>query len=398
MKMDYYLTMDQVKRAILEKKALLASNYDPMIAAWLAYALIQDGVGQNPPLHEIIESLKRWRWTSDVYRGRDLGSYAMLGYLLKTQSCDLPIEIVHAMERITDIDPENRFSPLKDPVQLFMVSLFLGPSGSLSKIRTFLVDCIRGQMNGPPQRQILLSAALRELGIESYLPALAETPIEVGDVIALIWWCKRYEQERECGKIWNTLENLLDTIAYSDTLSDGAGDMRVLHVWEIAMFFEALKRELPHVNPITLFDMYPMHPRVKDIARKPFSNGEYLDAVLEATKALNDYTRNITDSKLGEIALVIEAFGNPNTKEIKVLPNVKFNPLDPTSRDYVSQLNEQRGLSFLAHGIIMAFRHPKGHEPKDTSWGNITPYEALDQLVTISYLMNRIEKAMSSNK
>jgi len=55
--------------------------------------------------------------------------------------------------------------------------------------------------------------------------------------------------------------------------------------------------------------------------------------------------------------------------------------------------NEQAGLALIAEGIFKVFGNPKGHKPEDHPLLKITPYEALDQLITISYIWKRVEKA-----
>lgn len=75
------------------------------------------------------------------------------------------------------------------------------------------------------------------------------------------------------------------------------------------------------------------------------------------------------------------------------MPLVLINPLDSTSRDFISQLDEQKGFSSLTMGIFQAFRNPKGHQPKDKNWVGIDAYEALDQLVVISLVMKRLQDA-----
>jgi hypothetical protein len=93
---------------------------------------------------------------------------------------------------------------------------------------------------------------------------------------------------------------------------------------------------------------------------------------------------------------VREVLGEPDARNQNLRPLINLNPLDPALTDYNSQQNEQRGYSHISVGIFMAFRHPKGHEPRDKQWVGVDAYEALDQLVTISAVMKRIEKALTS--
>jgi uncharacterized protein (TIGR02391 family) len=158
------------------------------------------------------------------------------------------------------------------------------------------------------------------------------------------------------------------------------------------MFYEALVRETTSPDPDLLFDSYPLHPRIKAVAESSFRKGEYADAVQHAAKALNDILRRVAGLNVNDTELVRAVFGDPSG-EIRN-PRLRVNPLDPDSQDFRSQQNEQRGISYLAHGVIFAFRHPKAHEPKDSPlYGAIHAQKALDELVTMSYLARVAEGA-----
>jgi hypothetical protein len=60
--------------------------------------------------------------------------------------------------------------------------------------------------------------------------------------------------------------------------------------------------------------------------------------------------------------------------------------------------NEQEGLALICKGVIKAFRHSRAHRPKDHPAIKLDAYEALDQLVIISYLMRRVERAKIVDK
>jgi uncharacterized protein (TIGR02391 family) len=69
-------------------------------------------------------------------------------------------------------------------------------------------------------------------------------------------------------------------------------------------------------------------------------------------------------------------------------PRIQFNPLRTKSEQ-----NEQEELQLLAEGVCAVFRNPKGHEPMNAPQVQIDAIEALDQLVIISYIFRRVEKA-----
>ncbi len=392
--MNFYQYREQVRQALFQKKASLGADWDPLIAAWLAYALMQDGLDQNPHLLELIQNIERWAQRKDAWEaGRHLGPLCLLAYIQQRRGL-LASEIAsRVLERIKAIDPESKFSPLRAPEQVFMVALFVSSLGDASKeTKNLLISIIKNQLNGPVQRRAMFLAAGNELGLELQLFMPPDVSLDAGDVIALIWWHERYGKTEEKSKWWKAFGNVSDTLSIIEGIAaNETNEIRIISPWEIVMLYEALVRETTEPNPSMLFKLYPLHPRIKSIAEPLFNKEEYFDAVFEATKALNDFIRERTGSHDSEINLVKNVIGDP-TKEIKN-PKIKFNPLDSTSSDYRSQQNEQRGLSYLAHGIFFAFRHPKGHEPKDTKWGNIAPYEALNQLIVISYLMKRIEES-----
>ena len=51
------------------------------------------------------------------------------------------------------------------------------------------------------------------------------------------------------------------------------------------------------------------------------------------------------------------------------------------------------GLACISEGIFKAFRNPKGHKPRDHPLIELDAYDALDQLITISFIMKQIDEA-----
>ncbi|MGB8216271.1 MAG: TIGR02391 family protein [Candidatus Methanoperedens sp.] len=391
---NFHRYREHVRQAIFHRKASLGTEWDPLIAAWMAYALLQDGLDQNPHLSELIQDIERWAQNEEVWNiGRNLGPLCLLGYLQQLQGLLSPENASRLLGQIRVADSESKFSPFRAPEQIFLVALLISSlDNAPDDAKKLLISIIGNQLNGPLQRRIMFLAAGNELGMEGQLYIPPDTSTDAGDVIGLIWWHERYGKSEERNKWWKAFDNISDTISVTEeSATNETSEIRILSSWEIAMLYEALVKETTKPDPSMLFNLYPLHPRIKSIAEPLFNKEGYFDAIFEATKALNNFIREKTGSHDSETTLVRNVIGDPS-KEIKN-PKIKFNPLDLTSPDYKSQQNEQRGLSYLAHGIFFAFRHPKGHEPKDTRWGNITPYEALDQLVVISYLMKRIEEA-----
>jgi uncharacterized protein (TIGR02391 family) len=392
LRLNFYQYRGQVKRAILRTKAALGAKWDPLTAAWLSYALMQDGLDQNPHLLELIQSLERWAQENIQGMPRYLGALCFLCYLQLQRGQSMPEIALEVLERIKTLDPDSKFSPLRASEQMLLIALLAGClDDTWRETKDFLTAIVQNQSIGPLQRRLMFSAAGKELGLNSTPDVPASTVPDAGDVIALVWWHERYGDVNESNKWWKAFDNISDDISLTDNAVDEMGEVRILAPWEIAILYEALSKETINPDPTLLFELYPLHSRIKAITRSLFQKGEYFSAVFEATKAFNDFLRESIDLHDSEITLVRNVFGDPASREIRD-PKFKFNPLDPASPDYRSQQNEQRGLSNLAHGVFFAFRHPKGHEPQDTQWGDITAYEALDQLVVISYLMKRLDE------
>lgn len=391
---NFHRYRELVRQAIFQRKASLGAEWDPLIAAWMAYALMQDGLDQNPHLLELIQDIERWAQNEEVWNmGRNLGPLCLLGYVQQLQGLLAHENASRVLEQIRVTDSESKFSPFRAPEQIFLVALLISSlDNAADDAKKLLINIIGNQLNGPLKRLVMFLAAGNELGMEGQLYIPPDTSTDAGDVIGLIWWHERYGKPEERNKWWRAFDNISDTISITEeAATNETSEIRILSSWEIAMLYEALVKETTKPDSSMLFNLYPLHPRIKSIAEPLFNKEGYFDAVFEATKALNNFIREKTGSHDSETTLVRNVIGDPS-KEIRN-PKIKFNPLDLTSPDYKSQQNEQRGFSYLAHGVFFAFRHPKGHEPKDTRWGNITPYEALDQLVVISYLMKRIEEA-----
>lgn len=122
-----------------------------------------------------------------------------------------------------------------------------------------------------------------------------------------------------------------------------------------------------------------------------FIKGEYVNAVFEAAKsfieAVKHQAGNPVDKNgkpLDGVVLIDNIFHRTSSKT----PTLKFNALAS-----LADQNEHDGLYYVARGIAQAFRNPKGHLPKAAI--ALTPYEALEQLATISYLMRRLDAAQT---
>jgi uncharacterized protein (TIGR02391 family) len=386
-RLNFFSHREEIKRALIERKEFIDPFKYPNEWAWITYAFSKDGKENNPLFEDAINNLTKWALTGEsISQERYLAPLSLCCYLTREEENRRLIaeKIIGKLNQLFDKEID-KFSVLNEPTQIFCI--IVGIKDELSDVQRnkLLSICNKNLNTGSTLRRVFFNASLLELGENKNINLDSKNiGSDPSSIISIIWFYERYirNSDIDFGNLWKNYENIKEYITLSDSLNPQ----------ELAMLYEALSYEAQKPDPNMLFDMYILHDRIRNVTESLFKKGEYYNAVFEAAKALNDFIREKTQSKESEINLVKVSFGDPNSKEIKN-PIIKFNPLDPLSADYKSQQNEQRGLSSIACGIFYAFRHPKGHEPKDKSWGNIEPYEALDQLVVISYLMKRIEAA-----
>lgn len=377
--LDFHGYRLKIKRVILARLDSLLREWDPFVAAWIAYAISFDGLQDNPPLDDLADRLKRWAAQDSSWeQQRNLGALAFNCWLQKRMGRSYDTKIITKLsEAVKQLDTDYKLSLLRDAEQVFLLSLGLG---GIEEAKAKLVAVSKQQLDkGPLRRRILYAAALREMGETVSLPS--RPPQDVGDVVALVWWAERYPDKLRKDEQWKRFANMLEKISLdSDEASES---QRVPSVPELALLYEAVTREASHPDPILLFEYFPLHRRVREITRDHFCNGKYVVAVEQACKALNELIQIKSGVKdKSEVALVQSTMKTNN-------PKIRFNEF----LDERSGKDEQNGLALMCEGVFRAFRNPKGHKPEDHRLVQLDPYEALAQLVTISYLMDRIEKA-----
>jgi len=391
--LNLYQYRDEVKRALLARKSELEQEWDPFVASWLVYAFACEQDPQLLLLQDLFQRLDVWSQEENVWQSkRNSGPLLFLLWLRRQLS--LPVGETYAgkaVQMLQTLNPDDRFSPLRSPDQVFLIALGVSAIEQVDT-KERLSNLISSQIKGSLARQVMFVAALKEMG-RDYPLSLAESK-DITDIIAALWWAER-ENYPDRSQYWSQFSGNVDAILLYR--ADEFDTRHILSEWELALLFEALVQETANPDPNMLFDYYPLHPRIRQIAESDFKQGNYFGAVFEACKAFNDFMRDLVKSQSSEVKLVKEVLGEPDAKDEKLTPLIKLSPLNPSSPDYRSQQDEQRGYSHIGVGIFMAFRHPKGHEPKDKHWVGIDAYEALDQLVTISAVMKRIEKALTSS-
>ncbi len=384
---------DDVKRALLARKNSLDIEWDPFAASWLAHAFACESKPGFSLSQEMLQRLDAWAQEEEVWQSpRNIGPLFFLIWLRQQQGLLINKSYAEKAAQMFDRlrqNADDRFSPFRSPEQMFMIALGISAL-ERHELHEQFVQILASQVRGTLARQIVFTAALRELGENLRFPS--SEPADVTDVLVQLWWAERYGVNADKNLCWSQFEGIADTILLDRV--EEFDTRRVLSEWELSMLYEALIRQTSQPDPVMLFDYYPLHPRVKEIAEEDFKKKNYFGAVFEACKVLEDYLKTISGFTSIGVRLVSDVLGKPDMNSSNFSPpKVKLNPLDQTCTDFVSQLDEQKGFSALTMGIFQAFRNPKGHQPKDKNWVEISAYEAFDQLVAISLVMKRLQQA-----
>ncbi len=162
---NFHRYREHVRQSIFHRKANLGTEWDPLIAAWMAYALLQDGLDQNTHLSELIQDIERWAQNEEVWNvGRNLGPLCLLGYLQQLQGLLSPENTSRVLEQIRVADSESKFSPFRAPEQIFLVALLISSlDNAADDAKKLLISIIGNQLNGPLHRLIMFLAAGNEL-------------------------------------------------------------------------------------------------------------------------------------------------------------------------------------------------------------------------------------------
>lgn len=388
--LDLIRYRENVAQALLARKNELDQEWDPFVASWLAYAFLRGKSAQSLLVQELFQRLNAWSDEESAWQfRRNIGPLLFLVWLRRQLSLSVDARYIEKIAgMLQTLNPDEKFSPLRYPEQIFLMALGIS-SIVRDELRDNFSQIISSQRKGAPARLILFTAALRELGERCDLPMLQ--PTDISDILALVWWAEKYGDGADKHQSWSQFESVADTILLSKV--EEFDTRRILSDWELVILYEALTLQTSNPDPKMLFDYYPLHPRIRQIAEQEFKTGNYVGAVFEACKVLENYLRVISGSTQIGVRLVQDVLGDPNMSPKNFTqPKVKINDLDQKSIDFVSQLDEQKGFSSLTTGILQAFRNPKGHQPKDKNLVDIDANEALDQLVVISLVLKRLEK------
>jgi len=372
----------ELRKILLVRKESLEIEWDPFLAAWICYALSTDNTQNNCSLAELCEKMVKWIEEDTVWEmDRNVGAVAATLQLCNKLERKKKSGIASKLNKVVlRLDANDKWSPLSDPEQVYLLALGskLFDTNTLDYLKSIAHKEMR---QGLLRKRILYVAALRELG-EGSAVIPQDDPQDAGDIITMVWWAERYGGDKN--DLWIKFSNIKENISLDE---ESASDtQRILSVPEIAMLYEAVTKETINPDPIILFENFPLHERIRKLAEDHFKNGKYVAAVFEATKALNEKIQErsgILDKS--EVNLVQFTMNLGKGKQ----PLIRFN--DELRKR--SGRNEQIGVENIFEGVFKAFRNPKGHEPEDKKMVQLDPYEALEQLIIINYLMKRLIKA-----
>lgn len=374
---------EALRRAIFYGVGRSEAEYDPAVVAWAAYTSIQEG-GATPGMLRTVLNREKARWSMGSTQGRELGAVAALALMEKGRETVGPKAIDLLTRGLQNARLGTKLAAIRLPDQMFLIALAMKEAEIAT--RASVVALIKDQLGGPTHRQVLLHAALQELGETPGAPFLDGE--DLGDAIASLWWKIRYTDGSGVPLRWEQLDRLLSQTGLTDGDLSGETGARSLAPWEKSLLYECLCREFASINPAVLFELYPLNARVKKLAGPHFARRDYPTAVLQAMQGLNELIQTRTgDTTLSERKLVTYWFdGKP--------PRMAFND------DYSDRVghDDHEGVSLLLHGAFQSLRNPPSHRPGDEASLTRTAIEAMNQLVLISYLMDRVDRARRLNK
>jgi len=406
---DFYEYQKNVARKLLSLASALDVEEDPLEYAWIVYGLANMDSECNLILDHI-NTLKRWMESQETKKEKKelpkeylpvISSYfyVLERCSLRISQDDIDLALALLSKELSKFNNSSvilqRYSLFNIPEAVFLISAglskFMNP-----EIKKNLRDIIvKLGKYGSSKRRILYYASDFELNPErTKIPLEIKEDVDsaetIEDIIALLWFFRRYDQIflDEQSEKWELQSTLWKRLAKIESLlEESFSNSGII----LSLLYETVLYETKLPNPHVLFDNYPLHPEVRRVAKELYRKGEYLSAVFEAAKAFDRYVQKLTNAKdskgkdLFGYALFDKTM-NPGRNIGDKDPLIKFNSLKTAT-----EFSEQSGIWHLALGVHLAFRNPKGHQPKTKL--NIDAYEALDQLVIISYLFKRVEKA-----
>lgn len=391
---DPYAYRSELKCSLLQSWQRLELDSYPLDWAWMLHALRVDHAIGVQQLAESVDRSLRWieadvAWSLDG----NLGAIGVLCRVLRQEDRPewegIALRLVDKAQKLMP-KSSGTFSRLNDPYIVY--GLVVGAEPKLPAGLRAQLDqhCRHNSRLGNWRRRVLFAAICAELGSASELPEIKSNNLSVDELPCVLWFAETFRERMPQGtrrSLWDMFASVKEQIVLDLADSDGARDQRYrASPIDVAMLYLAAVSATEAIDPVVLYRNFPLHPRVRQASESLFLNGEYASAAFEAAKVFVDEIKIKAGHPAGEQGrqldgshLIQHVFGGKK-------PILKFTALrTPTEKD------EHKGLVMIAGGIVAAIRNPKGHTPKDKI--AITAYEALEELVTISYMCKRVDAA-----
>jgi uncharacterized protein (TIGR02391 family) len=390
---DFYNFRSEAKLNIVRRLAKVNAVEFPLEWGWLVYALGQDEKARDPLLARALDDGLRWinsdaAWESN----RNLGAIGLLCAVLDrtgSQECvAINTRLINRIQALSEQEVD-KFSRLNDPDIVFGIALSVGTHLPDDLRIWFQQHCLKSAA-GRPRRMVMFWAAGIALGAKPDTSQLRVGDLQVSEILPTLWFFERHGRllgrSDDLRELWDVLEVAKEGIVLEPLEDVGSNGRYIASNSDMAMLFEVLTRQTRAVDPRVLFDNFPLHDEIRRGCQSLFNNHEYVAAVFEASKIFIDAVKvkahrpkDTKGHELDGVELMKTVF------DLKK-PILKFNSLAS-----LTEKNEQKGLGLMAEGMVSAFRNPKGHDPKDKI--QIDANDALEQLVTISYLMKRLDQS-----
>lgn len=391
--LDYHHLRTEIKASLVGLYQQIDIATDPIVWAWIVHALSLEKPTNNPLIGQALDHARQWLDSPDAWSvDGNLGAVGLLSSVLRRFGgigfAPYLSNLDDRVQRLLAKDI-NKFSRLNDPDFVFPVALGLDTQGS-ENTRTKLRD--HSGRNGQPgnsRRAILFAAATQEIGGTTPQFDFNIPELKIHEIFPALWFAARYpnsiRDELVRRGLWQSFESIRESVNLS-LISNGQETLYPASPIDVAMLYEALLNQTMNIDPAVLFNNIPLHPVIRQAAESLFIKAEYVMAVFQASVTFVDAVKKNAGYPSDKNQNPLD--GGPLMEHVFLSkpPKLKFNNLSSQA-----EKDEQRGLGLIAQGVVSAVRNPKGHTPKIAIV--LDPYEALEQLATISYLMKRLDMA-----
>jgi uncharacterized protein (TIGR02391 family) len=391
---DFYALKANLVSVILRQFQKTDIGLDPTSWAWLVYGIGLAGLDHNLTLHRALQDGQKWlylesTWSSDATLGAIGLLNAVLNQIGHSETDDTAIRVATQMDRAMKQDI-TKFSRLNEPETVY--GLVIGFYGTMNATlqQQLREHCQRNTTSGSWRRNALFAASSDIAGSRLAPITIDTSTLAPNDLIPLIWLAetrpKLFKHDSATEELWNVFDQSSSTI-YLELDNDASEYQFPASTIDVVMLFESVISYARHASPQMLYDNFPWHPEVRKVTQSLFTKGEFVMAVFQAGVLFIDAVKKRSAFPIGKDGRPLDGVSLMDSVFLAKLPLLKFTDMS----DQTAQ-NEHRGLGLIAQGIVSALRNPKGHAPHVHI--KLDPFEAIEQLATISYLMRRLDDAI----